>query len=221
MINFKGVRMKSTRIIYIFLFFSSITFTSCSQAVLRLYGIKSIKEIDETAILKYGKKFNIPNNDSYEVDTAYLSYLMSLDTIKNHGQIKNHYQPLQALYYNSNGTLESFHVNCYASGFPNLIWDKDDLFNTFIPKQQAPLDSIVPLATQLKYLKPLSKTSIISTEDFEYVIVVHWNRFMGRQSKRLIKIVQENVKLSEDVKVKFVYANSDNMHFLAKRNDVK
>ena len=179
--------------------------------MLGLYGMKSIKEVGETTILKYGKKYNIPNQDSYRIDTAYFSFLFSIDTTRYKSQIKNHYQPLQALYYDNKGNLQSFQVNCYAGGFPNLQWDRDSIFSVFVPKQQAPLDSIVPLETQMKYLFPLSQTEKISVEEYDYIIVVYWNRFMGRQSKRLIKFVQENAKLSKDKKIKIIYANNDNL----------
>ena len=83
--------------------------------------------------------------------------------------------------------------------------------NTFPPKQQAPIDSIVPLETHLKYLKPLSETKTIQTDNYDYIVIVHWNRFMGRQSKRLIRIVQDNSELVTDKKVKIIYANTDNL----------
>ena len=102
-------------------------------------------------------------------------------------------------------------MNCYTGGFPNLRWDRDDIMTTFPPKQQAPIDSIVPLETHLKYLKSLSKTEKFQTENFDYIVVVHWNRFMGRQSKRLIRFVQDNSILAIDTKMKIIYVNTDNL----------
>lgn len=184
---------------------TTLTFIGCTG----LYGIKSLKTVDNASILKYGKKFNIPEQDIYEVDTTYISKLYSIDTTGF--LIKNHYQPLQALYYNSNGKLLSFHVNCYAVGFPNLNWERNGVFTTFIPGQQAPLDSIVPLDLQLKYLISLSTVEKIIPEKYDYIVVVHWSRFMGRQSKRLIRIVRENAKLAPNKKIRIVYANNDNL----------
>lgn len=60
-------------------------------------------------------------------------------------------------------------------------------------KQQTPVDSLVPFETQLKYLKPLSNSKAFSPKKFDYFVIVFWNRFMGRQSKRLVHFVQENV----------------------------
>jgi len=185
--------------------------TGCSSILTGLYGIKEIKTIDEKTIVKYAKKYKIPVVDNYELDTAYFSYLFSLDTTEYKTQIKNHYQPLQALYYDKTGHLTSFQVNCYAGGFPNLKWDRNAIMTTFPPKQQAPVDSIVQLETQMKYLKPLSQTAKLSSGSYDYIVIVYWNRFMGRQSKRLIRFIKDNSKLETEKKIKIIYANTDNI----------
>jgi hypothetical protein len=204
--------------IFTLLFFE---LTSCTPIFTGLYGIKKVKTVDENMIVRYSKKYNIPIADSYEIDTTYFSFLFSLDTALYKEQIKNHYQPLQALYHDKSGQLQSFQVNCYAGGFPNLKWERNKIMTTFPPQIQAPLDSIVPLETHLKYLKPLSRTTKFQAHNYEHIVIVHWNRFMGRQSKRLIRIVQENCKLVKDKKVKIIYANTDNLFIERLENDSK
>jgi len=167
--------------------------------------------IDEKTVVRYATQYNIPTADSYELDTAYFSYLFSLDTTRYKEQIKNHYQPLQALYYDNSGHLKSFQVNCYVGGFPNLKWDRNAIMTTFPPKQQASLDSVVSLEKQLSFLRPLPNSHIMKTDKYDYIVVVYWNRFMGRQSKRLIRFVQENSNLATEKKVKIIYANTDNL----------
>lgn len=186
--------------------------TGCTSIYTGLSGIKKIKTVDQKTIAYYAKKYNIPTADSYLLDTAFFSYLISLDTSKFKSQIKNHSQPLQALYYDNSGHLTSFQVNCYAGGFPNLKWDRNEVMKTFPPKQQAPLDSVLSLDTQIKYLNLLSQTSKPSVDYYDYIVIVYWNRFMGRQSKRLIHFVQENSKLEKEKKVKIIYANNDNIY---------
>lgn len=185
--------------------------TSCSSVIKGLYGMKETQAVDEKTITRYSRKYNIPVADGYELDTAYISYLLSLDTAKYNTQIKNHYQPLQALYYDHLGYLKSFHVNCHAGGFPNLKWDRNGIMTTFLPKQQAPVDSIVSLKTQMDYFISLPHTSQFSVDNYDYIVIVYWNRFMGRQSKRLIRFVQENSKLEKEKKVKIIYANTDDI----------
>jgi hypothetical protein len=199
----------------VILTFLTLTFvfglTSCSTIFRGLYGMKKVKTVDEKTILSYSKKYNIPVTDSYELGTSYYSYLLSLDTTRYKEQIKNHYQPLQALYYDKKGDLQSFQVNCFTGGFPNLAWDRNEIMTTFPPKPQAPLDSIVPLETQLKYLKPLTQTVKLLPDNSDYIVIVFWNKFMGRQSKRLIKVIQDNSKLAAEKNIRIVYANTDNL----------
>ncbi len=88
-----------------------ISMSSCSSIITGLYGMKNYKVVDEKTIIKYSKKYNIPLADSYELDINYISYLKSLDTSIYKEQIKNHYQPFQALYYDNKGELKSFQIN--------------------------------------------------------------------------------------------------------------
>lgn len=185
--------------------------TSCSAVILGLYGVKNPKFVQDKTIIQTARKYNIPSSDNYKLETGYLSYLFSLDTVQYKEEIKNHYQPLQALYYDSTGQVKSFQVNCYTGGFPNLKWNRNDIMNIFPPKQQAPIDNVLPLDTHLKFLVPLDRTKEIDPDNFEYLIIVHWNKFMGRQSKRFIRLIQENRKLAGDRKVKILYVNSDNL----------
>jgi len=170
-----------------------------------------MEAINQNQIIQYSKKYNIPLSESYEMDTAYFTFLKSADTAKYGNEVKNHYQPLQALYYNNSGVLESFQVNCFVGGFPNLKWNINNNFSTFPPKLQAPLDSLVPLDVHLKYLKPVSNSTMPSIENYDYIIIVHWNRFMGRQSRNLINYVKENSNLATNKKVKILYVNTDNV----------
>ena len=177
--------------------------------------MKDMKTVDEKMILQLSQEYNIPLEDSYELDTAYSTFLLSRDKALYKQQIKNHYQPLQALYFDKKGQLISFQINCNAGGSPNLTWDRDSILTTFPPKQQTAIDSILSLEKQLKFLHPLTQTSKFNAADFDYVVVIYWNRFMDRQSKRFIKFMQDNSLLAKDTKVKIVYANNDNIFAMA------
>ena len=178
----------------------------------KMVGIKRNKIVYEKDIYKLENKYHIPKEDGYQVDTSYSKFLFSMDSSKYKVQIKNHYQPLQALYYDQKGTLKSFQINCYAGGFPNLNWDRDSILSTFVPKQQAPLDSLISLEQLMNQLKYLSKTQNFNKNDYDFVVVVFWNRFLGRQSNRLIHFVQENAKLASNKRIKIIYVNNDNLY---------
>ncbi len=184
--------------------------TSCTRIIGGIYGFKKLKPLEEETIAKYSRKYHIPLADSYQLDTSYMSYLQSFIDKKYEDQQSNHYQPLQALYYDASGQLQSFHVNCYTGGFPNLKWNRNEMFSTFPPQQQAPLDSLLPLDMQLRFIRPMASTKVFSTADYEAFVVVYWNRFIGRQSKRLIRLVQHNSQLETEQKIKIIYVNNDN-----------
>lgn len=187
----------------------------CSLTIQEIYGMNKLQYLNDQAIIQYSEKNNIPLIDNYKLDSSYVTLLSFFDTLKYKEQIKNHLQPLQVLYYNKNGKLESFHINCYASGFPNLKWDRESIMETFPPKKQAPIDNLIPLELQIKIIIPLSHTNKISIENYDYIVFVYWNRFMGRQSDRLIHFVQENYKLANDFNVKIIYVNTDNIFTLS------
>lgn len=212
-----GNRMKKTSKILLYII-STILLTGCMAII----GIKETKPVNQMEIIQYAENFDIPIADCYVIDTSFISYLFSFDTTLFQNQIKNHYQPLQALYYDSTGQLVSFLVNCYAGGFPNLKWNRNEVLQSFPPKQQAPVDSILSLTQHLKYINRLSQSADLKTNGYDYFVVVYWNKFMWRQTKRFIHYIQNNCQLAIDKKVKIIYVNNDNLfgdvHSRAKNN---
>lgn len=195
----------------LFLFVVFKTLHSCSPLLLKTYGMKEMKSLSKVEIMAQGSKYKIPENDAYVLDSSYIDFIFLLDSTKYAKEIQNHFQPLQALYYDQTGQLKSYHINCNAGGFPNLKWNRFGNFDAFIPKQQTPIDSILPLNQHLKHLVPLTDEARIFPDAYDFIVIVHWSRFMGRQSKRLIKIVQKNATLSKNYNTKIVYVNNDNL----------
>lgn len=176
-----------------------------------MYGLKNPKHLDNLSITKIADKYDIPEKNLFVLDSSYLSFLFSLDSIKYKKQMKNHSQPLQVMYFDKSENFISYYINCYAGGFPNLKWNRNGILNTFVPKTQTPLDSVISFRQHLKYIKTLNNKSVPSdTLNSDYYVIVYWNRFMGRQSKRLIKYIEENIKLSGNKKVQTFYVNTDN-----------
>ena len=113
------------------------------------------------------------------------------------------------MYFDSAQKLISFHVNCYAGGFPNLNWERSNIFKTFPPGQQAPLDSLITLNFILGKLQPVVVSNMQDDANMDYTIVVFWNKFMNSQTKRFIKIIQDNLNLANGKKVNVYYVNND------------
>ncbi len=175
-------------------------------------GIKDANKLTDSQIVKTSKSFKVDQNANYRLDTSYLSYILNLDKTIYKAQRKNHIQPLQALYFDSKGQLVKFYINCYAGGLPNLKWNRNGNLETFLPKDQAPLDTILNLTKQLSYLRPVcTSTKNIITENQDYYVFVYWAKCTKRHSKRLIKSIKKNVSKATTEKVKTIYVNYDNV----------
>ncbi len=177
-----------------------------------IVGIKDAHKLTDSQIVKTSKSFKVDQNANYRLDTTYLSYILDLDKTKYKAQRKNHIQPLQALYFDSKGQLVKFYINCYAGGLPNLKWNRNGNLETFLPKDQAPLDTILTLTKQLSYLRPVcTSTKDLVTENQDYYVFVYWTKCAKRHSKRLIKSIKKNVSKATTEKVKLIYVNYDNI----------
>jgi hypothetical protein len=205
------------KIVFFSLF--AMLLSSCSPIMSSLYGLKKEKMRTTKDIERYAKKNDIPQADLFVLSKDYSRFLDSLDKVAiqkgnlpvypncfSSLEVKNHYQPLQVSYYNNSGELESFHLNCYAGGFPNLKWD---FFDKFVPETQAPIDSLLSINNYMRFITRINGDKV-NVETHDYYVFVHWSIFMGRQSKRFIRKVQDNIKLSKNLKVKVFYINVDN-----------
>jgi hypothetical protein len=185
---------------------------SCSPIFNGIYGFKKLKTLTEDEIITTAIKFNIPLENCLVLDTNYKSLLKSFDTLTQAETVKNHYQPLQMLYFNKDKELISFHANCFAGGFPNLKWNRTNSFSTFPPQTVAPLDTLFSYSMILKYTQNLKPSGQNFREPMvnEYIALVFWNRFLGRQSKKMISLLQQNAALAKEKNLKIIYINNDN-----------
>ena len=179
------------------------------------------KYLSQEDLESFRKEFNLPKEKTFRLDTNYIRYLFSLDTARYGTEIHDHYQPLQATYYDNTGILISFHINCYASaGIPDTSdfnWNQQNAFASFVPKTVTPVDSILPLNKHLSFIKTFDYKPIDTTgfATFDYTVIVYWSKhYFGAQNcKNLIKIVSDNVALAGDKKVNVIYVNSENIMY--------
>ncbi len=213
------------RILIVFILFWLVFLTSCNSTFLLFYGVHNPEKVTKEEILFQAKKMKIDTNEVYvlikgdkenkknnskeNVDNYSIS--SGADLCVTNPVSYRHNQPLQVLYFNREGKLISFHNNCYAGGFPNLKWDKNHVFSSFPPKTQIPLDSIFTLRKVLENVYDLNGIPAnrkIGESDF--YVVVFWNIFMKRQSRRLIEIVNDNIKLAHsEYVITTLYVNDD------------
>ena len=188
-----------------------VIITSCKHRI-------NWKYLSKEDLENFRKEFNLPKEKTFRLDTNYTRYLFSLDTTKYAVEIQNHYQPIQAAYYDKKGNLISFHTNCYASaGIPDghdFNWNQQNAFGYFVPRTIAPIDSILPLSHHLSFIKTFDNKPIDTTgfSAFDYTIIIHWGKKLWpKDSKSLIKIVSENTALVDNKKLNIIYVNSDDI----------
>jgi hypothetical protein len=186
-----------------------ITTLSCSQKKREIYTARELENIRQ--------EFGLVKEKTFMLDKTYMKYLFSLDTSKFSTQIKNHYQPIQATYYNKAGQLVSFHINCYAglgvADKDDLNWNQQNAFDQFVPITVAPIDSILPLSKHLQFLETFGNSTIDTTgfSDYDYTVIIHWGKkWRPRDCQHLFEIVENNVVKAKGEKVNILYVNNDN-----------
>jgi hypothetical protein len=197
----------------------SLLLSSCQAVFTGIYGIREPAPLTVGQLPKLAAEYGIPSGCcSALLDTSYRQVLRRMHR-QDSSVAKNHWQFLQAVYYDAAGRQQSFHINCYAGGFPNLQWERAGIMAQFPPAQQAPRDTALTLAEHLSHLRPNSISTPILSAD--YTVVVHWSRFMTRQSRRLIQAVRHNIALAPaGTRVALVFANTDDFYYLTyKRED--
>ena len=208
--------------------------SGCNAIAIWLYGLdtKFVPAHDDNRE-KIQARFGLEGEPWYELDetslTCYLmdSFYTKLDTTDSlrwerlAKHLNNHLQMLQAMYFDRAGRLVSYHLNCYAEGFPNLKWNKYGAFNSFPPSSAAPPDTLLPLPALLPHIRDTHDNPISATPSpqADYTVVVFWSGFFGRQSKRLIRTVQRNLPLAADsLRVEALFVNDD--WFLVKMDSI-
>ena len=187
-----------------------LLFSSCSALMYKIMGVKQPNDYDLKEITAYASKFGIPDGDSYLLDTTYLSNILQLH--KNDTLLRNNLmQPLQIRFYQRSDTLLSLQPNCTAGGFPNLKWNKRGQLNTIPPNFTVDVDTCLLFCKDVKYLIPISNDchSIDYYNNADYNIILFWSVFMNRQSKILIKEIQNYQKRFPDKKMNVLYVNTD------------
>lgn len=203
-----GIMMTAIRIILSALI-GMLWFASCSTI---FSGVKKPGILSDHEILKEAHLLNLPSENLYRNGSRKLYFCHILKSKKGQASLaKNHMQPLQALYFNKQGKMISWHINCLAEASMGRVnWNKSNVMEIFPPRSALAPDTILSLATLLNMISPLALTTKDDKALYDYTLVVYWNSFMGRASKSLIRSVKDNLKLSGQSRVKVLWVNNQN-----------
>ena len=175
-------------------------------------GLKDTPPATPARLAEDVQRYQVPPANVFVLDTSYLTFLRRQPEAL-HESVKNHAQPLQLLYFDQTGALESFHINCYAKfGFPHLNWNAGNRFGTFPPTTQTPPDSLLPFARLLPFLRTPAGQPVPASRFAapRRRAVIFWSRTMGRQTKVLLHELEQNLRRAGSAEpVDVLYVNND------------
>jgi len=193
-------------VIFVFL---TLILSSCDIAM--ILSIRFNFDIKQSEIIEFSEINNIGYKDIYLLELSYFnSYIKNLDTLLYSKHIKNLLkQPIQVMYFNKKDSLIAFTANCLAPGVPftsKLKWNNDGFFSTFPPKQNNLILSEeyniqkidISLDSIKKHITPIMYNCEVDTLKYDYTIVIFCGLMLKNQSKELIKIIENNIKLTSD-----------------------
>lgn len=173
-------------------------------------GCRNPKVLSEKAYKRYLRKLDAPIHMAYSADTTFIYQLLAdFPDSTHHVMVKNQFQPVQMIYYGHSQYKNYQLINCYASGFPRLNWNKEGRLDQFPPIKGAPTDSLITFDRLMGYFKPFGHQNKYTVGPNEpYTVVIFWGRWMLKESKRLNRYLKDNIaKANEPYRI--IYVNID------------
>jgi hypothetical protein len=187
---------------------------SCNSIFYNVAGLKKSKNFKIEKLPQYCEKYNIDYNYCYTLNT--LEYKLKLENLKekNPELFNLLSQPLQIKVFNPEGKSIGFLANCQVGGFPNLKWNRFNSFQSFPPDftKFNSIDTVFALNNELKLLNKVNKNDIHGNPSNRISLIVYWSYLMGRQSKRLIKLLNEYQDEHSNQNIRIFYVNIDSLY---------
>lgn len=195
---------------YIFAGLIIISGYGCNSIIKKIYGMRSPEQLSDQQIKTCSKKLELDSSRSFKINVDH--FKSSLDTSKK--KLKNNLsQPLQIRIYRG-GSLIFWRVNCYVPGFPKLKWNHDNAFNTFPPSPSMEADTNLTFNNEISTWKSYSGNIIptnLEKGSPKVKVVVYWVWFLKKQSKHLLKTINEYKSRYHDKEMEIYFVNCDNL----------
>lgn len=184
---------------------------SCTQFLYLTMGMHHPKMLSDKQLQHYSRKRKIPESHSFYADTLLLNFIV--EQKKHPLQIKNHVQPLQAIWFQRTDPYPlAWSINCYANPRTfRLRWDALGEMDSLPPKGNAPLDSLLMQQDLQRFVKPVFFHSQTAAAENEYNVYVLYNRLMNRGSRHLMRAVRTHEKRYKG-RVVIQYVNTDRLY---------
>ncbi|MDI1234596.1 MAG: hypothetical protein PSX81_09965 [bacterium] len=120
-------------------------------------------------------------------------------------------QPLEAMYFDTLGILESILVNCYAVPDKfDLNWNTKNRLDFFPPTTHVTFFRHINIYEILKLTN--AGSDVLKLDNGKRKVVIFWNIFLNKQTKIYLKAIQDNLaKAKGEIQVFFI--NNDNSFF--------
>lgn len=200
---------------YLLLLFVLCTLSSCTKVLLGWFGVKNPKPLTGQQIERYAAKYGADTKRLYQFDTAFAHVWKDTliagepDEKKMKDRHKMVSQPLQYWLFDAEGRHLNYTANCYFKMNANGLNIRKG-FDAFPPVTEGPVDSAITGNLFFPYLNPVGVTATLTTYA-DYTCIVIWGRFMGRNSRRLIKAANKSLQHKGQNKVNVYYVNNDVM----------
>lgn len=209
-------------------------FSGCQLSYRVLLGVDTTPDWKlNSETIQDAKKFHVPIESIYILDTAsyrnailknlqsnlevFKSDSSSIDTVsikKLYKVTNDDLQATQIRFFND-GKAEIFKlVNCYIDPPIPMNWNIQGCFNSFPPKV-----SIESLNTHyydldffLSHISNLDGDSVSFSElpKSDYYVIIFWNTFMKRPSRKLIKTINKYIDSNPEYKIFPIFVNNQN-----------
>ncbi len=211
--------MNFAKKIFMLLIATSFIFTlySCQAIIVGAYGIRDAKMMDVEAIAKLSDRIFNDSPYQYYVDSTFKNYLKSVGADASLstcsvgesliGDIK---QPLKVYFFDRDRNFKNMFTNCKAGGFPNLNWSNAVADMNASDNLDSVRGKIVYNELSSYFMNLKSDAASVAEIDGP-IVIVFWNKFMFRQSKRLVKFVAGRYGDTATI----VYVNNDNFFYNA------
>lgn len=145
-------------------------------------GMHRPKALSDEQIARQAHRYGIPSDRVYRMDTSVLASDIGNDRLS-----QALFQPAQVRVYDAADTLQAIMANCHVGGFPNLKWKRSGWTDRFPPYSAVVHDSTVHFSQDVQGWMPLPGVSQAHRTPGRPAVVLVWSRFLGRQSKRLVR----------------------------------
>lgn len=215
------------------LIFIIATCISCTTIKTTILGIDASPEwLDDKEMEREFYKRKIPKANRYVLDTAsynksLLKYLAmelkqmqlinskdSVYKVKLKNIVKDDSQPVQVRYFDSNHNQIFKVVNCYVENPITMDWNINNCFGVFPPKID--IEDLNNDHKKLNfflehiYTMDGKRSSLGTLPKADYYVIVFWNSFFKRPSRKLIRTIKNYNNKHKDKSTYVMYVNNQN-----------